>query len=156
MGTSSRRLSIMLLLAGLVLSPLAAFAAPPQYQIVAVTSANEVAATVDGKAPVSTNLDCDSPRRARPGLRERDRAQRDFGYRHSPGRHQRGLPGHVFPSADVDWYSLTAAAGDRVYAAVMTSFSANASADSQLRLFQPDGTTLIEFDENDGSFGTTS
>ena len=64
--------------------------------------------------------------------------------------------GSVFPNGDIDWYSFTAAAGDRVYAAVMTSFSASASTDSQLRIFAADGTTLIEFDEDDGSLGTLS
>lgn len=64
--------------------------------------------------------------------------------------------GNVYPNADVDWYSFTAAAGDRVYAAVMTSFSANGSSDSQLRLFQPDGSTLLEFDNDDGSLGAQS
>ncbi len=63
---------------------------------------------------------------------------------------------NIFPNADVDWYSFSANAGDRVYAAVMTSFSASGSTDSQLRLFQSDGTTLIEFDDNDGSLGGTS
>lgn len=61
--------------------------------------------------------------------------------------------GSIFPNGDLDWYSFSAAAGDRVYAAVMTSFSSNASSDSQLRLFMPDGTTLIEFDDDDGSLG---
>ncbi len=42
--------------------------------------------------------------------------------------------GNVYPNGDVDWYSFTAAAGDRLYAAVMTNFSANASTDSQLRV----------------------
>ena len=64
---------------------------------------------------------------------------------------------NLVPNADVDWYSFTAAAGDRVYAALMTNASmVNTSTDSQLRLFQPDGTTLVEFDENDGSFSGTS
>jgi uncharacterized repeat protein (TIGR01451 family) len=62
----------------------------------------------------------------------------------------------IYPNADVDWYSFTAAAGDRVYAAMMTNFSANASSDSQLRLYQPDGTTLIEFDDDDGVLGGLS
>ena len=38
----------------------------------------------------------------------------------------------------------------------MTSYSASASTDSQLRIFAADGTTLIEFDEDDGSLGTLS
>src|SRR5262245_29216128 len=61
--------------------------------------------------------------------------------------------GNIFPGADADYWSFTATAGDRVYAAVMTSFSANGSTDSQLTLFASDGTTAIEFDDDDGSLG---
>ncbi len=64
--------------------------------------------------------------------------------------------GNVFPNGDVDFWSFTAAGGERVYAATMTSFSANASTDSQLRVFDTDGTTLIEFDDDDGSIGGLS
>lgn len=66
------------------------------------------------------------------------------------------LEGNVFPNADVDFYSFTGTVGDRVYAAVMTSFSASASVDSVLDLISTDGTTVIETDADDGSFGTTS
>ncbi|MBK6991525.1 MAG: DUF11 domain-containing protein [Chitinophagaceae bacterium] len=66
------------------------------------------------------------------------------------------VQGNVFPNADADWYSFTANAGEKVYAAVITSFSANGSSDSQLRLFASDGTTLIEFDDDDGSLGGLS
>lgn len=62
----------------------------------------------------------------------------------------------VYPNADVDFYSFSANAGDRIYAAVMTSFSANATSDSQLRLLASDGTTSIEFDDDNGSFGSLS
>ncbi|MBI2399377.1 MAG: DUF11 domain-containing protein [Xanthomonadales bacterium] len=62
----------------------------------------------------------------------------------------------VYPNADEDYYSFTATAGDRLYAAVTTSTSSNASTDSQLYLYQADGTTQIEFDENDGTFGASS
>lgn len=64
--------------------------------------------------------------------------------------------GNIYPGGDVDFFSFDAVAGDRVYAAVMTSFSANASTDSQLTLYQPNGTTQIEFDDNDGSLGVSS
>ena len=64
--------------------------------------------------------------------------------------------GNIYPNADVDYFSFTGAAGDRVYAAVMTSFSASGSTDSQLRLYASDGTTEIEFDDDDGSFGSLS
>ncbi|MEP7147564.1 MAG: Calx-beta domain-containing protein [Acidobacteriota bacterium] len=66
------------------------------------------------------------------------------------------IRGDVYPNADLDWFSFTAAAGDRVYAAVMTTYSSSASTDSQLRIFASDGTTLLEFDEDDGSQGTLS
>ena len=64
--------------------------------------------------------------------------------------------GNIYPNADVDYYSFTANAGDRVYAAVMTSFSANGSFDSQLYLYDVDGVTQLEFDEDDGSMGGLS
>ncbi len=66
------------------------------------------------------------------------------------------ITGNVFPNADVDFYSFPGTAGDRVYAAVMTSFSASASVDSVLDLIAPDGTTILETDLDDGSFGATS
>ncbi|MDA0246252.1 MAG: pre-peptidase C-terminal domain-containing protein [Chloroflexi bacterium] len=66
------------------------------------------------------------------------------------------VEGNIFPNADVDYYAFTAQAGDKLYAAVMDSFGTSGSNDSQLRLFNTDGTTLIEFDEGDGSFGILS
>ncbi|MEQ1920895.1 MAG: CHRD domain-containing protein [Pyrinomonadaceae bacterium] len=64
--------------------------------------------------------------------------------------------GNIIPNGDVDFYSFFATAGSKVYAAVQTSGSANASTDSQLRLIGADGTTVIEFDEDDGSLGGLS
>lgn len=58
----------------------------------------------------------------------------------------------LFPSGDVDFYSFTANAGDRVYAAAMTSASAGNSTDGQLTLLASDGTTVVEFDDDNGSF----
>lgn len=66
------------------------------------------------------------------------------------------LRGDVYGNGDVDYWSFTAVAGDRVYAAVQTSFSASASTDSVLTLVDTDGSTVIESDDNDGSFGTSS
>lgn len=60
---------------------------------------------------------------------------------------------YIYPNADVDFFSFTANAGDRVYAATMTSFSANGSTDSVLSLIASDGTTVIETDDNDGVLG---
>ncbi len=64
------------------------------------------------------------------------------------------IRGDVFGNGDLDWFKFTAATGDRVYAAVMTSYSSSASTDSQLRIFASDGTTQLEFDEDDGSLGS--
>lgn len=66
------------------------------------------------------------------------------------------IRGNIFPNGDVDFFSFNATVGDRVYAAVMTSFSASASVDSVLDVIAPDGTTVLESDADDGSFGTTS
>lgn len=66
------------------------------------------------------------------------------------------IKGDIFPNADIDFFSFSATAGDRVYAAVMTSDSSNASVDSVLDVIAPDGTTVLETDLDDGSFGTTS
>jgi len=62
----------------------------------------------------------------------------------------------LFPNGDIDFYSFTANAGDRIHAATITSFSAGSSTDSQLRLLASDGTTLIEFDDDNGSFAGLS
>jgi uncharacterized repeat protein (TIGR01451 family) len=64
--------------------------------------------------------------------------------------------GNLFPNGDVDFYAFTANAGDKVYAATMTSFSAGSSTDSQLTLLASDGTTVIEFDDDNGSFAGLS
>ena len=66
------------------------------------------------------------------------------------------ITGNIVPSGDVDFYSFTAQAGDRVSAAVMTSWSSNGSVDSRLELLDSDGSTVLEIDNDDGSFGTTS
>jgi uncharacterized repeat protein (TIGR01451 family) len=63
---------------------------------------------------------------------------------------------NLFPNGDIDFYSFTATAGDRVYAATMTSFSAGNSTDSQITLLASDGTTLIEFDDDNGAFAGLS
>ncbi len=62
---------------------------------------------------------------------------------------------NIFPNGDVDFYSFTAAAGDRVYAATMTSASPG-STDTQMTLFASDGTTPIEFDDDNGSLAGLS
>ncbi|MFL6215450.1 MAG: HYR domain-containing protein [Blastocatellia bacterium] len=66
------------------------------------------------------------------------------------------IKGNLFPNGDIDFYSFTANAGDRFYAATMTSFSAGSSTDSQLTLLASDGTSVIEFDDDNGSFAGLS
>jgi len=66
------------------------------------------------------------------------------------------IKGDLYPNGDIDFYSFTANAGDRVYAATMTSFSAGNSTDSQLSLIASDGTTTIEFDDDNGTFAALS
>ncbi len=63
---------------------------------------------------------------------------------------------NLFPNGDIDFFSFSATAGDRIYAATMTSFSAGNSTDSQLTLLASDGTTTIEFDDDNGSFAALS
>lgn len=63
------------------------------------------------------------------------------------------IRGNIFPAGDVDWYAIALQAGDRVYAATNTSKPVG-STDSVLTLLAPDGTTVIEEDDDDGSFGS--
>lgn len=64
---------------------------------------------------------------------------------------------NLFPNGDVDYYSFQGNAGDRVYASTLTSLApANSSSDSQLTLLSADGTTVIEFDDDNGSFAPLS
>jgi uncharacterized repeat protein (TIGR01451 family) len=63
---------------------------------------------------------------------------------------------NLFPNGDIDFYSFTAAAGDRIYAATMTSNSSGNSTDAQLTLLASDGTTVIEFDDDNGTFAGLS
>jgi len=63
--------------------------------------------------------------------------------------------GNIYPNADSDFFAITAAAGDRVYAAVFTSFSSSLNFDSNLSLLDAGG-LVLEFDNDDGSFGGTS
>ncbi|ODU42528.1 MAG: hypothetical protein ABS96_27485 [Lysobacteraceae bacterium SCN 69-123] len=62
----------------------------------------------------------------------------------------------LWPAADIDFFAIEAQAGDRLYAGVMTSASAGSGSDSLLRVIAPDGTTVIEADDNDGTFAATS
>ncbi|HEV7405236.1 MAG TPA: choice-of-anchor Q domain-containing protein, partial [Chthoniobacteraceae bacterium] len=66
------------------------------------------------------------------------------------------VSGNLFPNGDTDYYSFQATAGDRIYTATMTSASAGSSTDSVLTLLGSDGTTVIETDNDNGSFAALS
>lgn len=65
------------------------------------------------------------------------------------------VKGNIFPEADIDYYSFTATTGSRVFATAVTAFSSS-NTDSKITLFASNGTTVIETDSDDGTFGTTS
>ena len=63
--------------------------------------------------------------------------------------------GNVSPAGDYDYFSFTANAGDRVFAAVQTQWS-TVSGDSRLDIMASDGTTSLEFDDDKGTFSGLS
>jgi subtilisin-like proprotein convertase family protein len=58
--------------------------------------------------------------------------------------------GQLVGSADVDYWQVDGNVGDRVYAWVNNGGSSNSTLDNELRFFAADGTTLIEYDDDDG------
>ena len=163
MNSRFRRPAIRLAALWLALTPVsnpgAALAVPPAYEIVEITPGNEVkgAPPVEGKpSPTMTNP---------AGLRYARLGQGYAGEIEPNGTSATASPivgtnavvrASLYPNGDVDFYSFTAAAGDRVYAAVMTSGSPGNSTDSQLTLLSSDGTTVLEFDDDNGSFAALS
>jgi hypothetical protein len=62
--------------------------------------------------------------------------------------------GAINPGADQDWFKITVAAGAKAWVLVDTGGPQNAGAtsrDSQVTIFQSDGTTQVEFDDDDGT-----
>ncbi|MFO0676520.1 MAG: proprotein convertase P-domain-containing protein [Polyangiaceae bacterium] len=66
------------------------------------------------------------------------------------------LRGKLFPNGDVDFYSFQGNAGDKVFVATMTAASAGSSTDSQITLLGSDGVTVVEFDDDNGTFAALS
>jgi len=62
----------------------------------------------------------------------------------------------TIPANDVDYFSFTANAGDYVSAATMTSFSDGGSTDTELSIIASDGVTVLQFDDDKGSFSSLS
>ena len=58
--------------------------------------------------------------------------------------------GTIDPAADVDYFSFTANAGDRVSVATMTQFSNGGSTDTNVSIIASDGTTVLENDNDSG------
>lgn len=65
------------------------------------------------------------------------------------------VTGYVYPGADVDYFAFTVPAPCRAYCATMIANSASA-ADTILTLLAPDGVTVLEADDNDGSFNSSA
>jgi subtilisin-like proprotein convertase family protein len=64
--------------------------------------------------------------------------------------------GNNYPNGDLDYYSFTAAGGERVYAATMTSFSSSLSTDTVIDIIGTDGVTILESDDQDGALGANA
>lgn len=64
---------------------------------------------------------------------------------------------NILPMGEVDFYSFSASAGDKIYAGTMTSWSADGTIpDSVLALLGTDGNSVIESDDDEGSFSNYS
>jgi hypothetical protein len=65
------------------------------------------------------------------------------------------MAGAAAPTGDIDYFSFSAAAGDRLWAVVDTgsppSAPGNSSRDSLFTLYAPGGTTVLEVDDDDAS-----
>ncbi|UCG15167.1 MAG: proprotein convertase P-domain-containing protein [Phycisphaerales bacterium] len=58
--------------------------------------------------------------------------------------------GQLVGPADHDWYAITGYTADRIYAYVNNGGSSNSTLDTELLFWAPDGTTLLEYDDDDG------
>jgi len=65
------------------------------------------------------------------------------------------VEGNIVPGTDIDLYSFTATAGDRVFIATATS-PATDTGDTIIDLLAPDGVTVLETDDNNGQFDNTA
>lgn len=66
------------------------------------------------------------------------------------------IEGNIRPNGDVDYYSFAAPSAGRLYAATQTTSSANGEIDSVIDVLGSDGATVLENDDNDGSFSSLS
>jgi hypothetical protein len=58
------------------------------------------------------------------------------------------------PGNDIDYYSFSGSAGNRVYVATQTQFSLGSglTGNTTIEIYSTDGTTLLEADDDDGAF----
>ncbi len=66
------------------------------------------------------------------------------------------VKGNVYPNADEDFFSFTVAAAGKAYVSTQTLYSSNSSFDSIIEVIGTNGTTVLETDNDDGTFGATS
>jgi Bacterial pre-peptidase C-terminal domain len=62
-----------------------------------------------------------------------------------------GIKGAIGMPGDADWYAFNAPAGARLWLAVDTGVAASGDRDSVAAVFGPDGTSLLEQDDDDGT-----
>jgi hypothetical protein len=65
------------------------------------------------------------------------------------------VTGSISPNSDMDFFSFTANANDRVYAATQTGFSAD-DRDTVIEIMNTNGTTVLEKDDDAGSLSGQS
>lgn len=131
---------------------------PGPYEIVTLEAGEEIKGAASSGRPI--------PPYVEPALRSPSPLGQGFGGEVEPNgtfatatplpSNNTAVRAALWPNGDVDFYSFTANAGDRVYAAVMTSASAGSSTDAQLTLLASDGSTVIEFDDDNGTFAALS
>jgi hypothetical protein len=62
-----------------------------------------------------------------------------------------GIYGSITVPGDVDWFRFDAPAGSRLWLSVDTGVAATGSRDTVVSIFAPDGVSLIESDDDDGT-----
>lgn len=62
-----------------------------------------------------------------------------------------GIRGAIAAPGDVDWYGFSAPAGARLWLSVDTGVAAAGDRNSTVAVFGPDGTSLLEQDDDDGT-----
>jgi len=155
MGSCLRRPLVATLFLCLLVTPLALSAAPGDLRIEEVEGVAEPKLPIPGvKAPDAPSL----PNYAPDGMAFFLEAEPNDTAATANALAGSGavVYGTISPAVDVDYYAFTANAGDRVSIAPMTQFSNGGSTDTIVTLYASDGTTVLETDDDSGSFSGTS